>query len=242
MSRPTILWIHGYPLSSRIFEPQRAIAGAEHVMPDLPGFGSAPPPASGDWAIDDYARHALAATGERRVIVAGLSMGGYVAFAAARLAPERVAGLILLDTRETADSDEARQGRYKAINQVQREGVRPIVESMLPKMLTAAAPDVMKSAVREIMMSSSPEGVMAALRAMAARADSSPLLPRLPRALVIVGEEDAITPPSDSARMAAAIPDACLVTIAGAAHLANYERADEVNAAVEAWLGDYSLS
>ncbi|HJQ38172.1 MAG TPA: alpha/beta fold hydrolase, partial [Thermoanaerobaculia bacterium] len=83
-------------------------------------------------------------------------------------------------------------------------------------------------------MSSSSEGVIAALRAMANRPDSSALLPtlRVPT-LVVVGEEDAITPPADAERMAKAIPNATLVRIPNAAHLSNYEQADVFNAAVQ---------
>ncbi|MGZ5445063.1 MAG: alpha/beta fold hydrolase [Thermoanaerobaculia bacterium] len=222
----TILWLHGFPLTSAIFAKQLSIGGVKHVMPDLPPRES----------MEDYARFAvdqLDARGIEKATFAGLSMGGYICFAAMRLFPERVSGLILIDTRETADTDEARKGRYDMIDKAQREGVAPIVESMLPKMLTAAAPEDMREFVREVMMSASREFVIAALRAMAARPDSSALLPSIDvPTLVIVGEEDTITPPTDAERMAAAIPNARLVKLAGAAHLSNVEKADAFNAAI----------
>ncbi len=117
--------------------------------------------------MDDYARHVLA-TAPERAIFAGLSMGGYVCFAIARLAPERVGGLILIDTRETADTDEGRKGRFESIEKVKQHGVQAVVDAMLPKMVKA---EQYKARVREIMMSSSQEGVIAALRAMANRPD-----------------------------------------------------------------------
>ncbi len=226
----TILWLHGFPFTSAIFAKQLAIKGAEHVMPDLPPRES----------MDDYAKFAieqLDARGIEKATFAGLSMGGYICFAALRLFPERVSGLILIDTRETADTEEARKGRYDMIDQAQREGTAPIVESMLPKMLTAAAPEDMREYVREVMQSASREFVIAALRAIATRPDSSPLLPgiKVPT-LIAVGEEDPITPPKDAERMAAAIPYARLVKVAGAAHLPNVEQADEINAAIESVL------
>lgn len=195
-------------------------------MPDLPPRDS----------MDDYAKFAveqLDARGIEKATFAGLSMGSYICFAALRLFPERVSGLILIDTRETADTDEARKQRYEMIDKAQREGTAPIVESMLPKMLTADAPDDMREYVREVMMSASREYVIAALRAMASRPDSSPLLPgiRVPT-LIAVGEQDPITPPRDAERMAAAIPAARLLNLEGAAHLSNVERSDELNAAV----------
>ena len=230
-----ILWIHGFPLASSIYEHQLAIRNVRHVMPDLPGFGQSRPQGS-DVSIDDYARICIDLLDHRGIdsaVLAGLSMGGYICFAIARLAPERMRGLILIDTRETADTEEARKGRYDSIEKVKKEGVRPIVESMLPKMLTAAAPTEMRDRVREIMMSSSPEGVCAALRAMATRPDSTPLLTEIKvPTLIIVGEQDAITPPADAERMAAAISGSRLVRIEGAAHLSNYEKATEVNGAI----------
>jgi 3-oxoadipate enol-lactonase len=145
--------------------------------------------------------------------------------------------LILLDTRATADTDEQRKARYDTIEQVKREGVAPVVASMLPKMFTKNAPPELVDEVRAIMSGSSPEGVIAALDAMARRPDSTDLLPTLTiPVLILVGEEDPITPPSDSEKMAAAIPNATLARIPNAAHLANVEQASEVNRVVEGWL------
>jgi pimeloyl-ACP methyl ester carboxylesterase len=171
--------------------------------------------------------------GIEQAVFAGLSMGGYICLAAARLAPKRLRGLLLIDTRETADDEEARKARYETIEKVKKEGVGPIVESMLPKMITPQAPAEMKERVREIMMSASPEGAIAALRAMAERPDASPVLRKIAvPTLVVAGEQDTITPPSDAERMAKSIPRARLVCIAGAAHLSNYEKADDFNGAV----------
>lgn len=230
-----ILWIHGFPLASSIFEQQLAIRGARHVMPDLPGFGQSRPDGA-ELSIDDYARIAIDELNHRgidRAVFAGLSMGGYICLAAARLAPERLRALILLDTRETPDTPEAKKGRYASIEKVGKEGIAPIVDSMLPKMLTADAPQEMKERVREIMSSSSPEGVTAALRAMAERSDSTAVLAKIDvPTMIIVGEEDTITPPADAERMEKAIRGARLVRVRGAAHLANVEKADDVNRAI----------
>lgn len=234
-----ILWIHGFPFASGIWEQQLAIRGVRHVMPDLPGFGQSRPQGD-DLSIDGYARLCIDLLDHRgidRAVIAGLSMGGYIALAIARLAPQRMRALILLDTRETADTDEGRKGRYESIEKIKKEGITPIVDSMLPKMLTAEAPAEMRERVREIMSSTSADGAVAALRAMATRPDSTALLPKINvPTLIIVGEEDAITPPKDSERMAAAIRGAKLVRIAEAAHLASYEKPAEVNRAVAAFV------
>ena len=227
-----IVWIHGFPLTSRVFEPQRAIAGVTHVMPDLPGFGGAAPP-RGELTMDDYARYILEQSPPEAVF-AGLSMGGYICFAIARLAPNRIKGLILIDTRETADSDEGKKGRYDTIAKVQKEGISSVVDSMLPKMVVNEA---LKPQVRSIMQSSSKEGVIAALRAMAERPDSFELIFGLMTpSLVVVGEKDSITPPADAERMAKALRNAKLVRIPNAAHLSNFEQPEVFNSAVKGFI------
>jgi 3-oxoadipate enol-lactonase len=234
-----ILWIHGFPFASSIYENQLAIRNVRHVMPDLPGFGQSRPE-GGEVSMDTYARLMLDLLDHRgidRAVFAGLSMGGYICFAMARLAPKRMRGLILLDTRETADTEEGRKGRYDSIEKVKQAGVKPIVDSMLPKMLTPRATREMRDRLREIMSSASPDGVIAALGAMATRPDSSPLLPEIHvPTLILVGEQDPITPPADSERMAAAIPGSQLVRIPGAAHVSNFEKASEVNRAVTTFI------
>src|SRR6185369_16649103 len=103
-----IVWIHGYPHSSKIFAPQRNIAGYTHITPDLRGVGG--------MTIRDYANQVMGVMeGIDRAVIAGLSMGGYIAMQILRDAPERVAALILLDTREVADTLEGRAARMKAI-------------------------------------------------------------------------------------------------------------------------------
>lgn len=230
-----IVWIHGFPLSSRVFSKQNVLPG---FAPDLPGFGTAEPPA-GEMTMDDYARHVLAAMDARKIdkaFLAGLSMGGYICFAMARLAPERMKGLILIDTRETPDTAEARKGRNETIEKVKAQGVSVVVDAMLPKMLTASAPAALVNEARQIMMASSPAGVTTALRAMAERPDSTDTLRAITvPTLIVVGDADTITPPADAQRMASLAPHATLVTIRGAAHLSNMEQPDPFNKAVESF-------
>ena len=236
-----IVWIHGFPLSSAVFAKQAVIEG---FAPDLAGFGSASPPAR-DYSMDDYARDVLAAIDRKqidRAVFAGLSMGGYICMAIARIAPERMRGLILIDTRETADDERGKKGRYDTIARVNQEGVSVVVDSMLPKMLTPAAPQSVLKEARAIMSSSSREGVTAALRAMAERPDSTETLRQLRvPVLIAVGDSDSITPPSDAERMKALLSNVTLATIPGAAHLSNLERPEIFNKAVESFLTRHDL-
>src|SRR3981081_793430 len=105
VGRP-ILWIHGFPHSAAIFEPQMAIGGVRHIRVDLPGFGASPPPTRELSMVDD-SREILEVCDHLRVeraVVAGISMGGYILLQMLRDAPQRFEGIILIDTRERADS------------------------------------------------------------------------------------------------------------------------------------------
>jgi pimeloyl-ACP methyl ester carboxylesterase len=231
-----IVWIHGFPLSSAVFEPQLSIEGFRHIRPDLPGFGQTPPD-GGEASMQSYARLILAMMDEKKIdraVIAGFSMGGYIAMQILRDAPQRVAALLLIDTRETPDSDEARAGRMKSVADVEANGIGSVVESMLPKMTHSES---LRPQVRAIMETSSKEGVIAALKAMASRPDSSDTLRNADvAALVVVGDRDLITPPSDAERMVAMIPKAEMAPLARAGHLGNYEGWQQLNPIISAFL------
>lgn len=237
-----ILWIHGYPLSARLFEPQLAIANARHIAPDLPGFGESDPPA-GHATIETYARELLQLLDTLNIdsaLVAGVSMGGYVAMTVARIAPQRVRGLILIDTREVADTQEGRKGRLRSIEIARKRGVGPIVDEMLPKMLTPATlarEDDRAIRTRAIMKSATREGVLTALQAMADRPDSTDVLRNLDvPVLIVVGSYDGVTPPPDAERMRSLVKNGTLVEIDDAAHLSNLEQPRQFNRAIESFL------
>lgn len=232
-----IVWIHGFPLSSAIFEPQTSISGFRHVRPDLPGFGHTPP-AVGPTSMSSYARDILGLMDEKniqRAVIAGFSMGGYVAMQILRDAPQRVAALLLLDTREVPDTDDGRRDRFDKLRAVEeQQTIEPVIASMLPKMIHDHTRD---AAVRAIMETSSREGVVAALRAMAERPDSAETLrnAHVPT-LVVVGDRDEITPPRDAERMVAMMKNAEMAPIARAGHMANWEKPEQLNPLIEAFL------
>ncbi len=229
---PAITLIHGFPLNHRIYDTQfRALAHTYRVIvPDLRGFGKTPFGGE-DITIDTYADDVAAildALGVEQTILAGLSMGGYIAFAFWRRHPERVKGLVLLATRASADSEAARENRFRTIEAVQRDGLDSLVEGMIPKLL---APSTLKGKahvvrkLRDIMYCATVEGVVAALRAMAHRPDSRPTLGTITvPSLIIAGREDALIPLDDAEEMALSIPDARLRVLDQAGHLVTMER------------------
>lgn len=234
-----IVWIHGFPLSGRIFDRQLAIRGARHIVPDLPGFGASP--AKGSASMESYAREVLALIDHlqiERAVFAGFSMGGYILLELARQARQRFLGAILIDTREVGDTEEGRAGRETMIANVRKSGVSAAIDAMLPKMLAGEhQPD--EPLVRQIMEQSTEEGVIAALQAMKDRPDSTSTLRGLAvPLLIVVGDSDPITPPADAKRMGALAQRSRIVEIPDAAHLSNLQRAEEFNAAVERFLNE----
>lgn len=238
---PAVILLHGFPLDHSMWSAQAAAlkaAGFRVVVPDLRGFGKASVRAPSTMAAHaaDVLRLADRA-GLRRFALAGFSMGGYVALEVARQAPERLAGLALVDTRAEPDTEEARKGRAETAAKVRAQGVGVVAESMLPKMLTARAPPAMVEPVRAMMMRTPAEGAALALLGMGERADQRATLAhvRVPT-LVVVGAEDPITPPAAAEAMAQAVPGARLVVVPGAAHLAPVEQAEAVSAAMVEWM------
>ena len=236
---PTVLLLHGYPLDHRLWEAQlRGLASEAHlVAPDLRGFGRSeltPGPLTMAQHADDLAA-LLDHLGVRRAIVAGLSMGGYVAFAFWRRHRDRVQALALLNTRAEADSVAARANREAAIARAQQAGAAAIADDMLPRLLAPASlanPKIM-AAARRIMVAQRVGGIVGALAGMRDREDSRPTLPTITvPALAVAGEHDVFTQPADLAALAAAISSARLVVVPNAGHLSPLENPRAVNAAL----------
>ncbi len=158
-----------------------------------------------------------------------------------RRAPERVRGLILMDTRAEADTPEGRKARDAAMAQAREGGARAIADAMLPKLLarnTAAASPALVRRVRETMERTPVAGILGALSALKERPDSFPLLPTLNiPVLVLVGEDDQITPRERAQAMADAIPGARLVVIPGAGHLPPMEQPETTTRVLSEFLG-----
>ena len=236
-----LVLLHAFPLSRAMWRPQReALAGdCRLITPDLPGFGDSPLLSSTPSveAMADAVAGLLDELALREpVLLGGLSMGGYVALAFARRHPGRLAGLLLADTRAEADDDAAKANRDKLIGFASTNPPSAVLEQMLPKLLgprtPAERPEVVEE-VKRIASAQRPAGIVAALQALRNRPDATPGLGqvRVP-ALVVVGRDDALTPPAFAERLAAGIAGARLVVIEGAGHLANLERPAEFNAAV----------
>lgn len=233
---PAVLFIHGYPLDHTVWEHQLAhLDGCMRVAPDLRGMGQSDAPDLG-YSMATYAEDLLAllnTLGVDRAVLCGVSMGGYVAFEMLRRARERVRALVLMNTRAEADTPEGRKARDAAAAQAREGGAESIAASMLPKMLARTAPAEnpgLAERIRVMMEGTPVSGILGALSALRDRPDSTALLPRLNGlpTLVIVGDDDQITPRERAQAMAEAIPGARLSVLPGAGHLSPVERPEEV--------------
>lgn len=240
----TLLLIHGFPLDHRMWMAQMvALAAQVHVIaPDLRGFGRSAAAASDPLTMDQHADDLAAlldALGIERAIVGGLSMGGYIAFAFWRRHRARVAALILADTRAEPDAPQARANRDAAAQKVRQAGMAALADEMLPRLLAPAnlANPRLAERLRALILAQPAETVIAALAGLRDRPDSRPTLPTINvPTLVLVGEQDALTPPADAAAMAAALPDARLVVIPSAGHMSPMENPRAVNAALRKFI------
>ncbi len=243
---PAVLFVHGFPLNRSLWRHQLDhLAGFRSIAPDLRGMGASGVPLSpSEYSMARYAQdlvEVLDALGEHRVTMCGLSMGGYIAFEFLHRYRDRVRALVLMDTRAEAETEQGRQTRDRAIERVTRQGSAPFVEEMVPKLLgpsTAARRQGVVEAVRRMMLQTSPNGIVGALAAMRDRADYSTVLSSLAGVptLVVAGEEDAITPPSAARLMASRIPEARLVIVPEAGHLAPMEQPETVTRLLQEFL------
>lgn len=172
-----------------------------------------------------------------RFALAGLSMGGYLAFEILRQAPERVARLALLDTSARPDTAEATKTRQDAIASVAKVPYEKLARASLMRLVAPDAGEAVKQTVVDMAVRVGPDAYVRQQRAIMARPDSRPMLPDIAvPTLILVGEKDVLTPPELAREMADAIPGAHLVEVPGSGHLSTLERPDAVNAALREWL------
>jgi 3-oxoadipate enol-lactonase len=226
-----LLLLHAFPLDAQMWSGQvAAISGVPVIAVNLPGFGGAPSADPAGWmdTAADRADAALVEAGIDRVIVCGLSMGGYVALAYLRRHGEKMGGLILANTRADADDAAAQERRQGLAARLRSEG--NFLADSPPPLLSDAAPAEVRERVAAIIRAQTPEAIAQAALAMAQRADSQGDLTGISvPTLVITSSADALISPDFSKAMADAIPGARLETIPGAGHLSNLEAPEAFN-------------
>jgi len=225
-----LVLLHGWPLDGSMWEPQVSALGAQLtvVAPHAPGFGGEPLSGSvvGMDDIADAAAEAADRAGLDRVVVAGLSMGGYAALAFWRRHRDRVAGLILANTRSGADDEAGKERRRATADRLRTEGSGFLVTSP-PPLLSADAPRELWNRLTDIIARQPAEAVAAAALGMAERPDSTPDLGGIDVPVLVVGSTgDTLIPLDATAPMADLVPGARLAVLEGAGHISNVEAPD----------------
>ena len=229
-----IIFLHAFPLNrsmwdgitTALLEDQRY----RLVTLDWRGFGESDI-TSDISTMDMFADDVVAlmdALGMRQAVICGLSMGGYAAFALWRKYASRIQGLILADMRPGADNDEGKANREQLAQLVESHGVDVVADMQVPRLLSEYTrqqhPEV-EIRVRQMIGATTPQGVASASRGMAQRHDSTNLLQDITcSTLILVGEQDAITPPATAQDYASKIPNAQFAVIPRAGHLSNVEQ------------------
>lgn len=240
-----ILFVHGYPLSRRIWEAQLAGLSdiAYMVSIDLRGHGesySFDPPYTMDMLAEDCKQLLEGERINTPTVVCGLSMGGYVTLALYRKYPDLFRGMILTSTWPGTDSPESKANRDEAVINVRENGVSFIADGMLPKTvspLTSASNPELLNHIRSIMLETSVQGVVGASQGMRDRSDSTPWLSQIKVPVLIVhGADDQIIPLRESELMHQQIASSRLVVIPGAGHLLNMEQPEKYNQTVREFL------
>ncbi len=241
-----LLFVHGFPLNHAMWQPQTDAFSKKNrvIVPDLRGFGESTV-TTGTVTMEEMAddlhgvMHGVWV--DQPVVFCGLSMGGYVAWQFFRKYRPQLRALILCDTRATADTLKG-GGRdaQKLAETWLANGSEAVCEPMLPKLMSPKTverwPDLVAN-VRSMMIRNKPSGIAAAALGMAERPDCSELLSQIDvPTLLICGQDDQITPPSEMQKMAEAIPQAQFVQIPNAGHLAPLENPDAVNGAINRFL------
>ena len=261
--RGALLFLHAFPLNARMWEPQLAAFAARGwhaIAPQFRGFGDGSPASKGSdpkgttggalgsdpiaaSAIDDYAGDVidlLDALHMPDAVVVGLSMGGYVALAMMRLAPRYLHGVVLADTRADADTPEGAANRDRMTQLARERGVAAVVDELIPKLLGPATRrdnPAVEANVRSLAAQNSVSGVVGALHALKTRPDSTPVLASIHvPALIVAGEEDAITPPAVAEELQKGIAGSTLSIVPRAGHLSSLENTDAFNAALAQFL------
>jgi pimeloyl-ACP methyl ester carboxylesterase len=233
-----LILLHAFPLTAEMWRPQLSGVpqGWRAVAPDFAGLGHSDDTIASTPRLDEYAGDTVAimdGLGIDRAVIAGVSLGGYVALALARLAPSRLAGLVLSNTRSAADTDEARQGRARTMQMLDEGGTAAVAAAMLPRLVgatTRRAGSGVENEVRVMIADNPVNGVRRAIVRLRDRPDATSVLSTIDvPTLVVAGEEDEIVPSEASEQLAAGIRGARLERIAGAGHLSNLEQPDAWN-------------
>lgn len=244
-----LVFAHAFPLNRTMWAPQVSamVDRCRCVAWDYRGLGEST--ARGPYTVEQYADDLAGLLDQLhldKIVLAGCSMGGYVALAFWRRHAKRVRALVLADTRAGADTTEGLSKRAGQIAQARNEGATAVanglIQGVVGKTTREKQPDTY-DAVHRMMAQAPVEGIVGAIEAMMNRPDSTPLLASIDvPTLVVVGDEDVLTPVKEARAMHQQIRGSRLEVIAQAGHLACLERPAAFNHVLTEFLGALTYS
>jgi 3-oxoadipate enol-lactonase len=242
-----ILFLHAFPLNAEMWHAQADLIppGWRMIAPDYRGFGQSRPLAAAT-TMNDLAGDVVDLLDHLEIhetVVAGCSLGGYVAFELLASAPSYAKGLVLIDTRAGADTDEGKAARRKMLQKLDADGAAAIADEMTPKLLGATTqrdrPGLV-SHVHEMIAGTEEAGIKMAITAMMNRKDMTASLGAIKvPTLIIAGAEDTLIPPSAGEQMHSAIKGSELEIIPGAGHLPSLEQPAAFDAVLQRFLRQF---
>jgi 3-oxoadipate enol-lactonase len=242
-----VVFIHGFPFSHEMWNAQfDALPKSVHAIAyDVRGHGQADV-GDGQYTIELFVDDLVALLDYLKIdraVLCGLSMGGYVALRTVERNPDRIRGLVLADTRSEADGNEAKVKRTGTLKGVKADGVATFAGNFVKAVF---APETFQSNpqsvefVKQLIVANSPIGICGTAIALAARTDTTAALSSIKvPTLILVGEQDALTPPAASQAMHEKISGSKLAILKRAAHMSNVENADEFNANLTQFLKSF---
>lgn len=232
-----VVFIHGFPFSLEMWEPQmRALPNNFRAIAyDIRGHGQSDI-GDGQYSIEFFVDDLISLLDHlvvSKAIVCGLSMGGYIALRAYERHPDRFAGLVLCDTKSEADSNEGKIKRAESLEAVKVYGVGQFAEGFVKNVFapqTLVSNSSVVESIRTIIKGNAAIGIGGTLLALASRTDTTAVLAKISvPTLILCGEHDILTPPGDSESMHRQIKGSEFHVIANAAHLSNIENPGAFN-------------
>jgi pimeloyl-ACP methyl ester carboxylesterase len=232
-----VVFIHGFPFSHRMWKGQLEEFGKEMraIAYDLRGHGDSSV-GDGQYTIEGHVDDLVALLDHLhlpRVVLVGLSMGGYITLRALERHPERIRAAVLCDTRSEADTNDGKIGRAAAMKMVKAQGSAAFGADFVKKVF---APETLRSnhaavdLVAGIIERTTPLSIAGTLLALAARTDTTDGLSRISvPVLILVGEHDVLTPPAASLAMHRRIPGSEVFIVPGAGHMSPLENTEYFN-------------
>lgn len=233
-----LVLIHAFPADKTLWLPQQ-MGLRDHfriISLDLWGFGHSEGTTGYRVTMANYADQVAQLLDQlyiKKAIIAGESMGGYVALTFLKKYPDRVKGLVLSNTQAIADNSELKKNQNKAAIDVLVDGSENLVNDFMDKALAADSPEQNRLVLQNMLMVQSPFAIASALRGMSFRKDLSQVLAHTTvPVLIITSDKDLFIPPQQSANMHALAKNSRLVVINDAGHLSNLEQPEQWNHAV----------